>query len=133
MGRTGFLKIRGHKEGTFTRDERYTLPFLYQSVDQTPSQVVENMQADCVLLYSPPSIVNELDLPGPLCPRPFASLTSGKTDLPFDPPRAPTAQEGWITMVVEKDYREKMFGKKNRVIVKVRRFISISLLVPARD
>lgn len=47
-------------------------------------------------------------------------------DLPFDPPRAPTAQEGWITMVVEKDYREKMFGKKNRVIVKVRPSLSLS-------
>ena len=62
--------------------------------------------------------MNEHDLPGLLFPRQLVP-PNGKNDLPVDPPRAPTAQDGWITMAVEKDYREKLFGKKNKVIVKV--------------
>lgn len=66
-----------------------------------------------------PSLVHPFHLPPPLLPH----FSTEKGVVSPNPPPPPTQQDGFRTTVAEAEFRQSMFGKKSRVVVKVRFFV----------
>ncbi|KAL7410156.1 hypothetical protein BDY24DRAFT_400963 [Mrakia frigida] len=87
------VKIIGSKNGKLTSKEKTSMPFIYM----------------------PPPRINPLSIPPSIVPRPVGDQQSLS---PVAPPQ-PGAQDGWIASTAEKEYRESLFGKKSKAVVRM--------------